>query len=62
MYTYALWSERLVVKCEPEGRAYFESLGMRIEGDGIFVTKYFQSSRRGILQIAEWRFVLECRV
>ena len=62
MYTYALWSERLVVKCEPEGRAYFESLGMHIEGDGIFVTKYFQSPRRGILQIAEWRFVVECRV
>lgn len=62
MYTYALWSERLVVKCEPEGRAYFESLGMRIEGDGLFVTKYFQSPRRGILQIAEWRFVLEFRV
>ena len=59
MYTYALWSERLVVKCEPEGRAYFESLGMNIEGDGIFVTKYFQSPRRGILEIGSWRFVLE---
>ena len=62
MYTYAHWSERLVVKCEPGGRAYFESLGMHIEGDGFFVTKYFQSPRRGILQIAEWRFVLECKV
>lgn len=59
MYTYALWSERLVVKCEPEGRAYFESLGMNIEGDGIFVTKYFQSPRRGILEIGSWRFILE---
>ena len=62
MYTYSLWSERLVVKFEPEGRAYFESLGINIEGDGVFATKYFQSPRRGILQVGAWRFILESKV
>jgi len=60
MYFYTgTWSERLVFHCEPEVVPYFEAMGLRADELGFFGTKHFNFLRRGIMEVAGQRLVLQ---
>jgi len=53
------WSTRLVFACDPADIQHFRDMGLNVDDDGSFATKKFQFIRRGILEIAFMRVVLE---
>jgi hypothetical protein len=53
------WSTRLVFACDPTDLQHFRDMGLNVADDGSFGTKKFQFIRRGILDVAFVRVVLE---
>jgi len=53
------WSTRLVFQCDPAEAVHFHAMGLAVNEEGFFGTKYFQFLRRGILQLGPSRVIVE---
>lgn len=53
-----LWSTRLVFACDPSDVPHFRDMGLNVDDDGFFGTKYFHFLRRGILMVGDVRVVV----
>jgi gamma-glutamylcyclotransferase (GGCT)/AIG2-like uncharacterized protein YtfP len=53
------WSTRLVFACDPMDVQHFRVMGLNMDDDGFFGTKYFDFIRRGILEVVDVRMVVE---
>ena len=54
-----LWSTRVIFSCDPEDIENFRDMGLNVADEGYFGTNEFQFIRKGILEIAFVRAVLE---
>lgn len=53
------WSTRLVFACDPVDVQHFRNMGLNVDDDGFYGTKYFDFLRRGILLLGDVRVVVE---
>jgi gamma-glutamylcyclotransferase (GGCT)/AIG2-like uncharacterized protein YtfP len=59
-YIYeGLWSDKLIIYCEPSSIHQFAALGLHFDDLGFFGTKHFEFPRRGILELVDRQFVIE---
>ena len=59
-YIYeGLWSDKLIIYCEPSSIPQFAALGLHFDDLGYFGTKHFEFPRRGILELVDRQFVIE---
>jgi hypothetical protein len=53
-----LWSTRLIFSCDPADIENFRAMGLNVDDDGFYGTKYFDFLRRGILLLGDVRVVV----
>ena len=54
-----LWSTRLIFSCDPADIENFRDMGLNVDDDGFYGTKYFDFLRRGILLLGDVRVVVD---
>ena len=60
MYLYeSTWSTKIVFRCESEDVKYFQSMGIHIDENRYYLTKYFQFVQRGIVELETTMFLIQ---
>jgi gamma-glutamylcyclotransferase (GGCT)/AIG2-like uncharacterized protein YtfP len=53
-----LWSTRLIFSCDPADIENFRDMGLNVDDDGFYGTKYFDFLRRGVLMVVDVRVLV----
>jgi gamma-glutamylcyclotransferase (GGCT)/AIG2-like uncharacterized protein YtfP len=54
-----LWSTRVIFSCDPADIENFRDMGLNVDDEGFYGTKYFDFLRRGILLLGDVRVVVD---